>query len=273
MDTKKVLVKNFTNVKYNHRLIEFLKKMKKDLDYCFDILEEDYDIKTLGNTQSTIRKYIERHRQDIDFITENQPIYKPDYFALLIAVSSDFENNSSYDKCLSEFHNNILEREFDCEIDDKTKCICGKDIHCLNAYIVTSSKTNLKLVLCCECIEKNKILTTETMAQYVKRRKFGIFKNNLYKYGVNKEEIELWSYCGGNKTGMKEYQKLYDETPKFEICEECVCGKDISNQENHYVSKDNEYFLIICKDCKKNFKKNKVEMAKNCSLLLSNTMI
>ena len=29
MDTKKVLVKNFTNVKYNHRLIEFLKKMKK----------------------------------------------------------------------------------------------------------------------------------------------------------------------------------------------------------------------------------------------------
>lgn len=256
MKPKKVLVKNVTNVKYNNRLKIFVTRMKKELDYCFEIMTENFDLHEIGDTQEIIRNYIERNKNEIDFIVEkeNKPIYKPDFFALLIVAGSDFDNNNSYDECLLEYKDNVMEVEFDYDDEEQTKCICGKDIKCANGYITYSSKTLLHLVLGSECIKKNNILTTWTMALYEKRRNFYIFKNRLYMYGVNKDEIEQWAYCGGNKTGNKQFLKLYNEIPKFENGEECVCGKDISNQENHYITKDDENFLIICKDCKKHFK-------------------
>jgi len=145
--------------------------------------------------------------------------------------------------------------DFDNEDEDKTKCVCGKEIKCLNSYISWSNKTNFRYVLGCDCITKNKIMTTWSMASYEKKRKFNIFKNKLYLYGVDKDKIDEWFYCGGNKTGKNLFKKLYKESPHFECANECVCGRNMSGLENHYISKDNENFLVICKDCKKFFKK------------------
>ena len=150
---KTVLIKNFTNIIFNNRLKVFFRKMKLDLEYCFEILkDENPDLRVLGDTQTIMRGYIDENRPNIDFITKNQPIYKPDYFALLIAVSSDFENNSSYNECLLEFKGNDLLRYFDYD-DEKTKCAGSREIHCANGFCVWSSITKANLVLGCECIK------------------------------------------------------------------------------------------------------------------------
>ena len=266
LNEKSIIVKNVTNVKYNDKLKIFMRKMRKVLGYCFEILNENYDLHELGDTQEIIRNYIERNKNDIDFIVEkeNRPIYKPDFFALLIVAGSDFETNVSYNDCILEYEGNVMEVEFDYDDDDQTKCICGKDIKCKHGYITYNSKTNFHLVLGCECIRKNKILTTWSMALYEKRRSFNIFKNKLYMYGINKDDIDEWFYCGGNKNGINEFKKLYHESPRFECGNECVCGRDISDKENYYISKDNENFLIICKDCKKFFKKKSIENGLKC---------
>jgi hypothetical protein len=260
VNPKHIIVKNFTNIKYNDRLKTFMIKMRTDLDYCFEILLNELNLQELGDMQEIMRNYIENHKDEIDFIVKNKPIYKPDFFALLIVAGSNFEHNISYDECLLEYRGNVMEVEFDYEDEEHTKCICGKKIKCKNGYITYNNKTQLHLVLGCECIKKNKILTTWTMALYEKRRNFNIFKNKLYLYGINSDEIDEWFYCGGNnKLGSKYFKDLYKELPSFECGNECVCSKNITGLENHYISKDNENFLIICKDCKKFFKKKSME--------------
>lgn len=88
------------------------------------------------------------------------------------------------------------------------------------------------------------------------------FIKGLKDYQLSMEQMDNWSYCGGNTGRHKNYFKLAcpdDDIP--ELVDKCVCGHRIV--ENCYIT-DGENILILGNCCIKKFIKNCGRTCEEC---------
>lgn len=250
---------NVCNILFDDKFKTFITKMK---DYFIDYLEESalFDIRMvrLAEIQEIYRRYIDSYKDELTLT--NKKIRNQEYFAVLVSlIIPHIDKINKFEEVLQHYNRDfIVLSNATSNCDNDTYCACCHIVTSKNTFYLKNIITNYTLLIGCDCILKYKILSREEMEALKKERKFSIFKNKLYLYGINKNEIDEWFYCGGNKTGSKYFKDLYEESPRLESGDECVCGKNITGLENHYISKDNENFLIICKECKKFFKKKPI---------------
>jgi hypothetical protein len=88
------------------------------------------------------------------------------------------------------------------------------------------------------------------------------FIKGLKDYNLSMDQMDNWSYCGGNCGRHKNYFKLTcpnDDIPEL-VCK-CVCGHNIV--ENCYIT-DGESIMILGNCCIKKFIKNSGRTCEEC---------
>jgi hypothetical protein len=252
---------NVCNILFDDKFKTFIKKMKdKFINYLEESALFDIRMARLAEIQEIYRRYFDNHKDEITLT--NKTLRHQEYFAVLVSlIIPHIDKINKFEEVLDYYHRDFtVLSNATSNSDNDTYCACCHIVTSRNTFYLKNIITNYTLLIGCDCILKYKILSREEMEALKKERKFNIFKNKLYLYGINKDEIDEWFYCGGNnKTGSKYFKDLYKESPRLESGDECVCGRNITGLENHYISKDNENFLIICKECKKFFKKKVIE--------------
>lgn len=238
---------NYTNVVFND-------KLKSLYDYIhenhIDLVDTLTDMIRSKESIRELRRVFKKNKDKLD-LTENIGFSKPDYFALITGLTSDYKNYNSWEevrnyyndieKHRSDFTNAYEEHHFtDCNVVERmniirdndgnnvnSTCICGHVIHQI-CFLKRDDEN--KLIVGIDCVEKNIIKNDKKHILYKKLKKI--------KKKMKKEKQII-------KETKEEYEKLISE---FRKCNDC-------NKYN--ISVNEPSYKKVCLECFKS--KNKIK--------------
>lgn len=222
---------NKTSIVFNEKLKIFMCKLKEKIDISSLKFS---NIENINYTQDVIRNYLINHQNEIDK-TNNRFIHRhcldyPNHFFIGLCVISNLEicdnhddimnQNEGYHKFDYEETRDILEHEVD-GID----CMCGHNIH--DIYSFKNTITNMKIIVGCDCIKKNKLASDTEIKNEKKIKRILKTKKqkitDIYKIFV-----------------MKTLKKHYQMSALFRQCDEC---------KSFNIKRDEPLWKNKCRDC------------------------
>jgi hypothetical protein len=243
----------------NYTIVVFNDKLKSLYDYIhenhIDLVDTLTDMVRSKDSIRELRRVFKKNKDKLD-LTENIGFSKPDYFALITGLTSDYKNYNSWEEVIAYY--NDIEKHFsfftneheehhftDCNVVERmniindtsgnnvnSTCICG---HVINQICILKRDNQNKLIVGIDCVKKNIIKNDKKHILYKKLKRI--------KKKLKKEKQII-------KETKEEYEKLISE---FRKCNDC-------NKYN--ISINEPSYKKICLECFKSKNKPKTLVEK-----------
>jgi len=268
---------NYTNVIFND-------KLKSLYDYIhtnhIDLVEQLTDIILVKSANREMRRLFKKNKDKLD-LTENIGFSKPDYFALISGLMTNYKDINNWEEVrnyyddiehgFSHFINSYEEHHFtDCNVVERmniinenesnyinSTCICGHVIH-QTCYLSKNNKK--KLIVGIDCVEKNIIKNDKKHILYKKLKKI---KKKIKKQNkIIKETKEAYEKLISENRKCMDCNKfnIPINEPSFKkSCKDCYISKNKSKRLN-----DREKTHKPCEICKEYKVKIEYERMKYC---------
>ena len=254
--------------KLNDTTIIFNDKLKSLYDYIHenhnDVIEQLSDLSECKFANPEMRLIFDKHKDKLDFSTNNKNFEKPEYFALICGLVSDYNNYNKWEEIMYYFDDvetiNHFTNDFDEDIRNngnfKSTCICGKSIEEI-CYLYKDG--NIILIVGNVCVKKY-IITNKNHPlhkKFKKERKKLREQKKIYKQ--KKEEYEKLISEFRKCNDCNEYNIPIDEPIYKKVCLECFKSKNEIERLN-----DKKETHKPCEICKEYKVKKKYERSKYC---------
>jgi len=254
---------------WNNTTIIFNDKLKSLYDEIHenhsDLIYQLSDISRCKFANPEIRLIFDKNKDKLDYSTDNEKLKKPDYFALICGLVSDYNNYNRWEEIMYYFDDidakiNAFTNEYDEFLENSdsynSTCICGKII---NEICYLYKDGDIKLIIGNVCVKKH-IITNKNHPlhkKYKKVRKKLKEQKKIYKQ--KKEEYEKLISEFRKCNDCNEYNIPIDEPIYKKVCLECFKSKNEIKRLN-----DKKETHKPCEICKEYKVKKEYERSKYC---------
>jgi len=254
---------------WNNTTIIFNDKLKSLYDEIHenhsDLIDKLSDLSECKFANPEMRLIFDKHKDELDYSTNNEKLKKPEYFALICGLVSDYNNYNRWEEIMYYFDDidakiTVFTNEYDEFLENSDKynstCICGQRIAEI-CYLYKDG--DIKLIIGNVCVKKH-IITNKNHPLHKKYKK--VRKKLKEQKKINKKKKEEYEKL------ISEFRKCMDcnkfnipiNEPSFKkTCKDCYISKNKSKRLN-----DREKTHKPCEICKKYKVKIEYERMKYC---------
>jgi len=253
---------NDTTIIFNDKL----KSLYDDIhENHIDLIDQLSDISRCKFANPEMRLIFDKNKDKLDYSTDNKKFEKPEYFALICGLVSDYNNYNRWEEIMYYFDDIdgkicAFTNDYDEDIRNnrslKSTCICGQRIEEI-CYLFKDG--DIKLIIGNVCVKKH-IITNKNHPLHKKYKK--VRKKIRTEKKINKKKKEEYEKL------ISEYRKCMD-CNKFNIpinepsvkkrCKNCYISINESKRLN-----DRKKTHKPCEICKKYKVKIEYERMKYC---------
>jgi len=264
---------NDTTIIFNDKL----KSLYDDIhENHIDLIDQLSDISRCRFANPEMRLVFDKNKDKLDYSTDIVKLKKPEYFALICGLVSDYNNYNRWEEVMYYFDDidgkiNVFTNDYDEHIRNsgnyRTTCICGQTIGEI-CYLYNDG--DIKLIIGNVCVKKH-IITNKNHPLHKKYKKVRKkFKEQKKIYKQKKEEYEDLISKFRKCNDCNKYNISINEPIYKKICLECFKSKNKHKPKTLVEKMKTHKPCEICKEYKVKKEYERMKYCWDCTKKCSN---